>query len=296
MDLEEWELLSDEGFLEINDDGGKKLLHTKASTTSDFQMNYFICPPKESLKNQFLPVPIDLEKPQDEVVDEKDGIKIIPVESTDMMMMMMMMMMPEKKMKPVLSSGGALGVDQDPAVSQVFFKKMKETEFVDMKVESPRGGSGTSSSRGIMPQIEGAGVFQFEEKGDDDPCNKVDVEPEMVMNKRELGLEESDEDGINIWKWSLTGIGAICSFGVAVCIIILTSHRKNKYGDGKLRFQIYTDDKRMKQQVVEGEGGGSYNKKINEAMKAVRGVPNPMSMTTRRARITYGGYYDASSV
>ncbi|KAL0316914.1 UNVERIFIED_CONTAM: hypothetical protein Sradi_5569600 [Sesamum radiatum] len=218
-----------------------------------------------------------------------------------MMMMMMMTTMPatttsEKKMKPVLSSGGALGADQDPAVSQVFFKKMKETEFVDMKVESPRGGT---SSRGIMPQIEGAGVFQFEEKGDGDPCNKeakVDVEAEMVMNKMEVGLEESDEDGINIWRWSLTGIGAICSFGVAVCIIILSSHRKNKYGDGKLRFQMYTDDKRMKHQVIE-EGGGSYHKKINEAMRAVRGVANPtMSMTTRRARITYGGYYDASSV
>ncbi|KAL0346332.1 UNVERIFIED_CONTAM: hypothetical protein Sradi_4464500 [Sesamum radiatum] len=294
MDLEEWELLPDEGFLEINDDGGKKLLYTKASTTSDFQMNYFICPQKESLKNQFLPVPIDLEKPQDEMVDqEKEAIKIIPVESTDMMMMMMMMpaAASEKKMKPVLNSGGPLGADQDPAVSQVFFKKMKETEFVDMKVESPRGGA---SSRGIMPQIEGAGVFQFEEKGDDDLCNKVDVGPEMVVNKMELGLGESDEDGINIWKWSLTGIGAICSFGVAVCIIILSSHRKNKYGDEKLRFQIYTDDKRMKQQVI--EGGGSYNKKISEAMRAVRGVANPMSMTTRRARITYGGYYDASSV
>ncbi|KAL0428658.1 UNVERIFIED_CONTAM: hypothetical protein Slati_3040600 [Sesamum latifolium] len=293
MDLQEWELLPDEGFLEINDDGGKKLLYTKASTTSDFQMNYFICPPKESLKNQFLPVPIHLEKPQpqDEVVDqEKEAIKIIPVESTDMMMMMPATAS-EKKMKPVLSSGGALGADQDPAVSQVFFKKMKETEFVDMKVESPRGGT---SSWGIMPQIEGAGVFQFEEKGGDDLCNKVDVEAEMVMNKMELGLEESDEDGINIWKWSLTGIGAICSFGVAVCIIILSSHRKNKYGYGKLRFQIYTDDKRMKQQVI--EGGDSYNKKITEAMRAVRGVPNPMSMTTRRARITYGGYYDASSV
>ncbi|KAK4392380.1 hypothetical protein Sango_2015800 [Sesamum angolense] len=134
MDLEEWELLPDEGFLEINDDGGKKLLYSKASTT----------------------------KATGSVVDEKEATKIIPVESTDTMMMMMMMTtMPatttsEKKMKPVLSSGGTLGADQDPAVSQVFFKKMKETEFVDMKVESPRGGT---SSRGIMPQIEGAGVF-----------------------------------------------------------------------------------------------------------------------------------------
>ncbi|KAL0338048.1 UNVERIFIED_CONTAM: hypothetical protein Scaly_2079900 [Sesamum calycinum] len=296
MDLEEWELLPDEGFLEINDDGGKKLLYSKASTTSDFQMNYFICPPKESLKNQFLPIPIDLKKPQDQVVDEKEATKIIPVESTDTTMMMMMMTtMPatttsEKKMKPVLSSGGALGADQDPAVSQVFFKKMKETEFVDMKVESPRGVLVVEGSC-----RESAG----REEGDGDPCNKeakVDVEAEMVMNKMEVGLEESDEDGINIWRWSLTGIGAICSFGVAVCIIILSSHRKNKYGDGKLRFQMYTDDKRMKQQVIE-EGGGSYHKKINEAMRAVRGVANPtMSMTTRRARITYGGYYDASSV
>ncbi|KAK4432206.1 hypothetical protein Salat_0982700 [Sesamum alatum] len=282
MDLQEWELIPDEGFLEINDDGGNNFFSRNyPSEATDFQMNYFICPPKERLlNNHFLPLPIHLQtKPQDEVVlvDEKEAIKIIPVESTESDTMMMMMPTEAKasesdKMKPLFSRG-VLGGDQDPAVSQVFFfKKMKETEFVDMKVESPTSSS-SSSSRGLIPQIEGGGIFQFEEKGDDSQGGGKlvlveEVEQEMVM------MEESDEGGINIWKWSLSGIGAICSFGVAVCIIILSSthQRNNKYGDhGK--------------QVVE-----VASKKINEAIRAVRGVP--MS----RARITYGGYYDAPSV
>ncbi|KAI3446380.1 hypothetical protein Pfo_003045 [Paulownia fortunei] len=293
MDLEEWELLPDEGFLEINDDGGKKIYSRKyhKGSTSVFQMNYFICPPKSSpefventghprVPNQLLPVPIDLEpttlKPRDQEPVKKEATKI-PVE--------IKMMPPEAPSENIKSfSTGVLAADQDP-VSQVFFKKMKETEFVDMKVDSPK----SSPSRGIMPQIEGAGAFQFEEKGD--PCKEeAKVDSEMVIKKNknmEYDLEGSDDGGgLNIWKWSLTGIGAICSFGVAAatfCIISFSSHRKNKHPhqNQKLQFQIYTNDKRIKQVV-------HHASKLNEAISAVRGVP------ITRAHITFGGYYDAS--
>ncbi|KAL6999477.1 hypothetical protein U1Q18_000638, partial [Sarracenia purpurea var. burkii] len=46
------------------------------------------------------------------------------------------------------------GVDQDTVSQQVFFKKMKENEFVDMKMGTPK-----SSGRGIVP-----GTFQFKER------------------------------------------------------------------------------------------------------------------------------------
>lgn len=205
MDVEEeWELLSDEGFLDINDDH----IYSRKSAATVFQTNYFICPPPSV--DYLLPVPIDLPPPFDEPV------QILKMES----------------------------FDEDP-ISQVFFKKMKEAEFVDMKVESPK------SSSAIVPQIGGTN-FQFEEKAE-----------EMI--------EGGGDEGV--WKRGLSGIGAICSFGVAAatfCIIIFTN--RHPHHNHKLHFRIYThdDNKRMK---------------VNSA---VSGVP------ISKARITVGGYYDAS--
>ncbi|KAG8367984.1 hypothetical protein BUALT_Bualt16G0129400 [Buddleja alternifolia] len=298
MDLEDWEILPDDGFLEIHDDGGNKIYsrkhhHPSSSNSCVFQMNYFIVPPKSThpqfvdttkVPNHLVPVPFDLQPPPPVVVDDsqeheevvkKESKKNTPVEIT--------MIMPPEKIK-------SFEEDQDP-VSQVFFKKMKETEFVDMKVESPK----SSSRGGIMTQIEGgsAGAFQFEENGD--PC-KDDDDSEMEMKKKnnvELELEEErdDEGGLNIWKWSLSGVGAICSFGVAaaatVCIIVLSTHQKmnkhpRRHNQKQLQFQIYSNDKRMKQVVVQ------HANKLNEAISAARGA------AINRARITVGGYYDAS--
>ncbi|KAI3474494.1 hypothetical protein Pfo_029404 [Paulownia fortunei] len=289
MDLQDWELLPDEGFLEIHDGGGKRTCSRKfpKASNSAFQMNYDICPPKSSpelvektghpgVPNQLVPIRIDVEpsipKLQDQELVKKEAAKI-PIE--------IKIMPPEASENIKSFNTEALGADQDP-VSQVFFKKMKETEFVDVKVDSPK----SNSSRGIMPQIEGAGVFQFEEKGE--PCKESKTDSEMVIKKHnvEPDLEGSDEGGLNIWKWSLTGMGAICSFGLAaasVCIIIFSSHRKNKHPqqNQKLQFQIYTNEKRIKQVVQQSS-------ELNEAISAVRGGP------ITRAHITFGGYYDAA--
>ncbi|CDP14311.1 unnamed protein product [Coffea canephora] len=152
---------------------------------------------------------------------------------------------------------------------------MKETElFADMKLDSPKSNNNSSSShtaRGIKPQID-AGAFQFEEKAD-------------TYKAAEVKWEEN-HGGLNVLKWSLTGIGAICSFGVAtVCILVFGGVRKNKQQqqqqqqNQKLQFHIYTEDKRLKRVV-------HHATKLNEAISAVRGVP------ITRARITVGGYYD----
>ncbi|PIN20208.1 hypothetical protein CDL12_07107 [Handroanthus impetiginosus] len=272
MDLEEWELLPDEGYLEINDDQGKKIYSRKYTKGSGsvFQTNYFICPPKSSPEfvdrtrpDQLLRVPIDLAPTTLKPHEGHDHQELVKKESPKIPVEI-------KIMPPAASENMESFKEQDP-VSQVFFKKMKETEFVDMKVESPKAGA----SREIVPQIE---AFQFEEEGD--PCKEGKVDSEIDLD--ECDIEES---GLNIWKWSLTGIGAICSFGVAaatVCIIILGSNLKNKHPqhNQKLQFQIYTGDKRVKQAVQRAS-------KINEAISAARGVP------FTRAHITFGGYYDA---
>ncbi|XP_052174496.1 uncharacterized protein LOC127789601 [Diospyros lotus] len=237
MDLEEWELLPDHGFLQIHDDGGRKIFSRKYGRPDpeiDFNMNYFICPSPTSQKvadsTEKVPVPIRLE--------QSSRVPIDP---------------------------GPVEPDQD-TVSQVFFKKMKENEFVDMKMDSPS----PKSSIGSKMKIEKETLSSKK--------NKIDLPAE------EAGGEEKG-GGRNLWKWSMTGIGAICSFGVAaatICIIVLGSHRRNQQQcqqNQKLRFQIYADEKRIKEVVHRAT-------KLNEAISAARGVP------LTRAHITVGGHYD----
>ncbi|XP_030525925.2 uncharacterized protein LOC115737744 [Rhodamnia argentea] len=102
------------------------------------------------------------------------------------------------------------------------------------------------------------------------------------------GEGEGESNGVhNILKRSFTGIGALCSFGVAAaatfCVLILGSRQgNNRQSQQKqnLRFQIYSDDKRIKKVV-------HHATKLNEAISAVRGVPHT------RAHIIVGGYYDS---
>ncbi|KAJ7976386.1 Transmembrane protein [Quillaja saponaria] len=252
MDLEEeWEFLPDDGFLDFHEDGEKKILLGKRNSNSKsvLNMNYFICPSPNSRKitespensrvpNQLVPVPIRLDlnigKAQDPDGDLVKEIAKDPIEVTAVVQS-------EKNKAPNLA---AMEADQD-TVSQVFFKKMKENEFVDMKMDSPP----KSPTRGVLPQID-TGSFHFEDKGEtleSKSSPRMKSEKMDCENKEEDNWEESD-GGLNLWKWSFTGIGAICSFGVAaatICILFFGSHQRNKQiqQNQKLRFQIYTDDK-----------------------------------------------------
>nr|GMD47846.1 Titin like [Ipomoea batatas] len=214
MDLEEWEVLPEDGFLQIHDDGaGKKIFSRKygaAPTSHVFKMNYFVCPPPANPANQF--------------VETTTQLVPLPLPSVQFIGDHHQMDMAATEAEP-------------DRVSQVFFKKIKETEFPsDMKLDSPKS------------TVE-----------DDDG-------------------ESSDHEngGLNLLNWSTTGVGAILSFGVAavvstVCILIAGNrqkHRKNQ----KLRVQIYTDDKRIKQMV-------HHATRLNEA---ISGVP------ITRAHITIG--------
>lgn len=215
LNIDEWDLLSEEGFLDFSEHGEKKL------SKSVFDMNYFICPSQNPLKitesprnprlpDQILPVPFPIRleprfgKTPDDDLDLPKGIIT------------------------------ANPVDQD-TVSQVFFK-MKENEFVDMKMDSPRSGT-----RGMFPP--------FDDKGEamEILSPRLKIEKEMLIDDDDEEEEEDNEDdGFNLWKWSFTGIGAICSFGVAaatICVLFFGSHQRNKLQQHKIRFQIYADDK-----------------------------------------------------
>lgn len=200
MDLEEWESISDDGYFDFNEDGEKKKFLAKGSENI-LDMEDYLYPSSPPRKhNQLVPLQIPLE------------IKIGNT-SNDVVLLKDM------------TKNQSFEVDQEESVSQVFFK-IKENEFVDMKIESPKSNSGkevTSSPRMIIEKD----VFGEKEE--------------------ESSWEEKDNNGFNLWKWSLSGVGAICTFGVvavSVCVLFFGSqHRKKIQQDQKIRFQIYADDK-----------------------------------------------------
>ncbi|PON47538.1 Transmembrane protein [Trema orientale] len=286
LDLDDgWELIPDDGFLGYRDDGEKKILYRKWSgSDSDGLMNDYFKHPlannsrkvrekpgnraPQRVPSQLVPVPIPIHlnptttRTRGENPDAED--EVVP---------------------PPTPPPPPIEVDQD-SVSKVFFKKMKENEFVDMKMDSTSPKSPTTRGGFMPPQIDAA-VFNFDDKVEAMPMVDNMSSPRMVNMKNistsELEADSSD-DGLNIWKLGLTGIGAICSFGLAaatICILFLGSHHRNKnrLQNQKIRFQIYNDDKRIKQVVHQAT-------KLNEAMSAVRGLP------LTRAHVTYGGYYE----
>ncbi|XP_076916263.1 uncharacterized protein LOC143575899 [Bidens hawaiensis] len=268
MDLEDegWVNIPYGGLLEVHDDGGKKFFSRKfvRSPKNLFKMDYFDSSSKSQefvdsssednpiSPKKLIPFPIHMDDHQ--VGDHHEEVK-------------------EITKLPILIDGelkGAPESNQDP-IFQVFFKK--ENEFVEMKMDSPRSGS----RKITLPYIE-TDMFQYEDKSDDDMFN-VSSPSKVAIDEDEKVIKEEGNEGFNIWKWGLNGIGAFFSLGMAattICIILFGNGQRHKHNQ-KLRIQLYSDDKRIKQVVHHA----------NEAMSAaVRGVP----LTT--AHITYGGYYE----
>lgn len=286
MDINEWVLLSDDGFLDA-DEKQIFLGRRNPESKSVFDLSYSDPSPKSSetteepsrVSKQLVHVPIQFEArigevPDDESeeknqiqnIEEHVGVTLVPSATAT-----------EKIKAPQL--GDVVEADDQDSFSQVSFQ-IKENKFVDMKMDSPK-----SCIRGLFPPPLDAGALKFEDKGEEDM--EIMASPRMKIEKEMVNLdcnkeEEDSTGGFNIWKWGLTGVGAICSFGVAaatISILFFGSQQRNKFQQEKIQFQIYTDDKRIKQVV-------QHATKLNEAIATVRGFP------LSRAHITYGGYYD----
>lgn len=254
-DLEDWEFLTDEGFLEIPlPDPSKSSVITRelgfGGRRGLVDVNYFVCPPHPPhllvAAAQDLIPPIKGEKVQDEEI--------------------------VKEIREV---------ENQEVISQVFFRKLGENEFVDMKLDSP-----TSKP----PLME---VPRYEE----DKREKVEEEEEEEEREEGGGEEEKDllvgagmnaknnweSFGFGIWKWKIAGFGAICSIGVAAATIFIFvlsgNQRQMQQQRQKIQFQIYPDEKSIKQVVQQAT-------RLNQAISVVRGVPRT------RAHISFGGYYD----
>ncbi|KAK4757340.1 hypothetical protein SAY87_018641 [Trapa incisa] len=295
MDIQEWELLPFDGFLDLQGDGEVKLYspnrNSQSKTVLDY--DYFSCRPSPNswklsdppgnprvVHNQFV-LPVDVQLDPRSVRDppgpdggEVKRITTLPADEAAIVQKI------EASDMGTLAGAEDQGQAQDPAATQVSFKKTKEAnEFADMKMDSPLRCGGV---RGIVPPME---AFFFEEgKVDDDKMEGSYASTTRGEKGGMIKKGDDPSDGLNIWKWGLCGIGALCSIGVAAaatcCILILGSRQcKENRLKHKIRFQIYTDDKRIKQVV-------HHATKLNEAISAARGVP------VTGAHITFGGYYE----
>ncbi|ESQ49700.1 hypothetical protein EUTSA_v10021350mg [Eutrema salsugineum] len=258
MDMDEWELIPKNSFnyLDLDHDDehhGAMMMDYYLSPSTQDPLHKTESPPRSRvIPTKLLQVPIAWEP----VLDHEN--KKIPND-------------------PDLDPGSKQTLLTDSVPSpRVSFKKMKETEFADMKTDPP--------ARITSPVSQIDAVKPSDSEGSDD-----------FREKKEVNLEKENDDvtsdrrgqRLNLWKIGLNGIGAICSFGAAaaaasVCVFFL-GHNNIKICKSKnqmLRFQIYSDDnKRMKEAV-------NHTTKINEAIFAVKGVP------VVRAQISFGGYYD----
>ncbi|KAK8634202.1 hypothetical protein V6N13_015030 [Hibiscus sabdariffa] len=275
MDFDEWVFLPDDGFLDGDKQihGGKRVSDSKLVLFPDYFNEEQPPPPPPK---QLVPVPFPLEPMILRVPENESGkqvTKMVPIDFVST---------PPMILERIKEAGiESLEGDREAKTMVSFRKPSYNNESVDMtnKMDSPR-----STTKGAIPQLVAAGTFDFDDDDDDDESEFLqNMSSPKFEKKAEANWEENSGPG-GLWKWSLTGIGAICSFGVAAatfCIIIIGSQQRQKQHqqNQKLLFQCYTEDKRMKQVVHQ-------TTKLDEAISAVRGVP------ITRAHITFGGYYD----
>lgn len=267
MDLEEWDLLPDEGFIDLHENSS-----IPNTTTTVIDMNYFQKfsePQKKKMKNsRVIPVPIQFDQGIDEIPEEVIKLPIDQTPKSD-------------DVNQIIKEEADF---QEPA-SQVFFKKLKENEFVDMKMDSPK-----SLNRGILPQFD-VGTYQFEDiERKAGNFEKIHEHEQLPIKKEDVSGNWDDHDnkndeGLNIWKLAMTGVGALFSFGfvaATVSLVVLGKRRKEGCNNSKkqeLHFQFYTHDKRLKQVVRRAT-------KLNEVISVMRGAP------VTQAHITIGGYHE----
>ncbi|KAG8478897.1 hypothetical protein CXB51_028754 [Gossypium anomalum] len=242
MDIDhEWVFLPDNRFLDINQDhGGKRVSDSNLVFFTDYFDEEQSPPSGNSGKvaKQVVPVPFPLEPrilkvPENEI--GKEITKRVPLDFSSTPSMIL-----EK-----IKEAGMESVGGDKEVkTQVSFRKpsYNNNESVDMTNKWTHQGP-------LRKELSLNWMLQKAENKD-------------------VNWEESSS-GLNLWKWSLTGIGAICSLAQTT-----TTEPKNCCSN-------VTVMTRMKQVV-------HHTTKLNEAISVVRGVP------ITRAQITFGGYYDAT--
>lgn len=162
--------------------------------------------------------------------------------------------------------------------SQAVFNKLKDVDELDeMSVWCP-----SFSPRGKIVPLIGHDPISF------DAAAAEEEEEEEGLHVEKEGTDDQDRDKRRrrrpCWEGFGLKVGALCSVGAAaavtICVLVLGGHQQlnhDKYSQ-RLQFQIYTDDKGVKQVVQQAS-------RLNCTLVAARGVQ------TRRAHISFGGHY-----
>ncbi|KAH0937143.1 hypothetical protein HID58_004604 [Brassica napus] len=271
MDLEDWELIPKSPYKILNldqEEDHEAAMKIIRNTQKSFDMDYFICPTQDPVgetefhrmssvvPTQLLQVPITWEP-------------VYTVDDTNH----------KKNQDPELLT------DSVPS-PRLTFKTAKENEFVDMKVDLPLRFTSPLPQNDEKQSLSGVLAKEYY----DEMGTKVE-EGGDVRSKKGVDWDEEKNicgEKMNLWKMSLNGIGAICSFGVAAavttfCVFFLgqsNSIRGCRNKNKILRFRIYADDNKRINEVVK------HATKINEAISVMKGLP------VARAQISFGGYYD----
>ncbi|CAH8313671.1 unnamed protein product [Eruca vesicaria subsp. sativa] len=263
MDLEDWELLPRHPN-EDHDEDHEADIEIVRNTEKGFDMDYFICPTQEDpvgktefhqrssvVPTKLLQVPITWE-PVNNVEDTNHN------------------------------------KNQDPSSPRITFKTAKENGFVDMKIDLPVRLTSPLPQNDEKHSVSG-GVLAKEYY---DEMGTEVKEGSDLRSKKGVDWDEKENicgEKMNLWKMSLHGMGAICSFGVAAAVttfcVFFLGHNNSIQGcrnkNKILRFQIYADDNKRINEVVK------HATKLNKAMSVMKGLP------VARAQISFGGYYDA---
>ncbi|CAE6107617.1 unnamed protein product [Arabidopsis arenosa] len=280
MDLEDWELLPKNIYkgleLDIGHDEDHEATKMMRNTGKSFDSDYFICPIQDSVvktellhqrssvvPTQLFQIPITWE-PLSPVDDDKDH---------------------KKYPDPDFSEPDPELLTESLPSPRITFKKTKETEFADMKIDSPPARFASPLTQNDEKHSDSEGGLGGESYAE--IMGSEVEEGSDLRSKKEVDWDEGEK--MNLWKKGLNGIGAICSFGVAaaaatICVLFLGHNSSIQGGRNKnqiLRFQIYSDDNKRMNEVVK------HATKLNEAISVMKGLP------VARAQISFGGYYDA---
>ncbi|KAK1313843.1 hypothetical protein QJS10_CPA06g01566 [Acorus calamus] len=161
-------------------------------------------------------------------------------------------------------------IEELKAPPKVLFMKPKESEFDNMRLDSPK------SVALIKPRLE---LNNEDCEGED-----AKIEGAMMVLEEEKGRDCLEGFGFSIWRWRINGIGGLSSIGVVaatLCIFVFGGkQRHNQQKHQKIQFEIYPDNKRIKHGVVH------HTTRLNQALSSGWGMP------LAGAHITFGGYYD----
>ncbi|XP_010908917.1 uncharacterized protein [Elaeis guineensis] len=231
MDLEDWELLSGNGF---HSSGQEPCFNP----TGFFDVNYFASP---SPAMQEGPILRSIDRHQ--VLAPTDPDPIVEKNRDDVL---------EKEIVEDCSVP-PVPVGESEVILEIVFEELKENK---------------SNTGVIMMPQSGEGFVQFAEHNESYMAEHLEQEIPKHATVGELEIEKEDFHDLEIkgkacldgssFRWRMTGLRGLCSIGMAAATFLMLVWAGNhQQKQPKLKFQIKSNDKRIDQGVRQATETGS---------------------------------------